>query len=63
MRGPDTPLPHPLTPVELPDGDRWSHGCPYCQLSIQGGSLGLAAHHSTVHTSAGDPRTVIHIQL
>ncbi|MGW0669770.1 hypothetical protein [Streptomyces sp. NPDC002746] len=57
------PHPHPLTPAELPAGDEWAHGCPDCHLPIQGGSAALAAHRRTVHTSAGDPRRQITIQL
>ncbi|MET9810811.1 hypothetical protein [Streptomyces halstedii] len=38
-------------------------GCPDCHLPIQGGTAGLAAHRRTVHTSAGDPRRQINIQL
>ncbi|MFE3770861.1 hypothetical protein [Streptomyces sp. NPDC059122] len=59
----DGPHPYPLTPAELPAGDEWWHGCPACHLPIQGGSAGLAVHRSTVHTSAGDPRTPINIRL
>ncbi|MEF3117599.1 hypothetical protein [Streptomyces chrestomyceticus] len=55
--------PHPLTPAELPDEDDWSHGCPDCHLPVQGGGAGLAAHRRTVHTSAGDPRHRITIDL
>ncbi|MER6564115.1 hypothetical protein ABT300_41630 [Streptomyces sp. NPDC001027] len=55
--------PHPLTPAELPAGDEWWHGCRDCHLPIQGGAAGLAAHRSTVHTSAGDPRHPITIHL
>jgi hypothetical protein len=57
------PHPHPLTPADLPTGDDWWHGCPDCPLPIQGGAAGLAAHRRTVHTSAGDPRHPITIQL
>ncbi|MFE4177160.1 hypothetical protein ACFRR7_34855 [Streptomyces sp. NPDC056909] len=59
----DGPHPHPLTPADLATGDHWFHGCPDCHLPIQGGAAGLAAHRSTVHTSAGDPRTEITIRL
>ncbi|MFC9916228.1 hypothetical protein [Streptomyces sp. NPDC127197] len=47
----------------MPDGDEWWRGCPSCHLPIQGGAAGLAAHRRTVHTSAGDPRTPITVQL
>ncbi|MFB7076515.1 hypothetical protein [Streptomyces sp. NPDC056308] len=57
------PGPHPLTPAGLPAGDEWVRGCPTCHLPIQGGSASLATHRRTVHTSAGDPRTPINIQL
>ncbi|MEU2608885.1 hypothetical protein [Streptomyces albus] len=57
------PHPHPLTPADLPDSDRWWHGCPDCHLAIQGGSAGLAAHRRTVHTRTDDPRTPINIRL
>lgn len=62
-RAADEPHPHPLTPAALPAGDKWWHGCPDCHLPIQGGCAGLAAHRRTVHTSAGDPRRQINIQL
>ncbi|MFH9425489.1 hypothetical protein [Streptomyces sp. NPDC017529] len=62
-RAADGPHPHPLTPAELPDGDDWCHGCPDCHLPIQGGGAGLIAHRRTVHTSAGDPRQRITIDL
>ncbi|PWJ02897.1 hypothetical protein DKG34_36100 [Streptomyces sp. NWU49] len=62
-RAADGPHPHPLTPADLPDGDdRW-HGCPDCHLPIQGGTAGLAAHRSTVHTRSGDTRRKITIHL
>ncbi|WP_322872206.1 hypothetical protein [Streptomyces goshikiensis] len=44
--------PHPFTPTELPAGDVWLSGCDECQLPVQGGAAGLAAHRRTVH----DPR-------
>ncbi|MDN3267060.1 hypothetical protein [Streptomyces sp. MA15] len=62
-RAADGPHPHPLTPADLQAGDEWWHGCPNCHLPIQGGSAGLAAHCRTVHTSAGDPRRPITIDL
>ncbi|MGW2109513.1 hypothetical protein [Streptomyces sp. NPDC001948] len=62
-RAADGPHLHPLTPAGLPAGDQWAHGCPHCHIRIQGGSAGLASHRRTAHTSAGDPRTPINIQL
>ncbi|MFF2902369.1 hypothetical protein [Streptomyces sp. NPDC057966] len=62
-RAADGPHPHPLTPAELPAGDQWARKRPHCHIRIRGGPAGLAAHHRTVHTSAGDPRTPITIQL
>ncbi|WOT40676.1 hypothetical protein [Streptomyces coeruleorubidus] len=55
--------PRPLTLADLLDGDEWCNDCPDCHLPIQGGSAGLAAHRSTVHTHAGDPRRPITIHL
>lgn len=65
-RAADGPHPHPLTPAELPSGDAWLYGCDECQLPLQGGAAGLAAHRRTVHDPRrdyGDRRTPITIQL
>ncbi|MEV5432777.1 hypothetical protein [Streptomyces sp. NPDC052701] len=55
--------PHPLTPADLPDADDWWHGCLDRYLPLQSSAAGLTAHHSTVHTSTGDPRRQITIRL
>ncbi|MFE9445667.1 hypothetical protein ACFYO2_43600 [Streptomyces sp. NPDC006602] len=56
---PQPPRLHPFAQADLLAGDEWWRGCPDCHLPIQGGGAGLAAHRSTVHTSAGDPRRQI----
>ncbi|MFD4866885.1 hypothetical protein [Streptomyces sp. NPDC058412] len=65
-RAADGPHAHPLTPAELPAGDAWLYGCDECQLPVQGGATGLAAHRRTVHDPRrdyGDRRAPITIQL